>query len=1057
MLFISHSSEDAALAQQLAHRLREADVRVWIDVDNLLPGDAWMATIERVVAHEASSFLICVGRRGVRSFVDLEVRTAISRWAQDASGFFRIIPVLGPGAEPRKLPEFLRHFQYVDARPGLNDASINQLRSLLGAAQPARGPLLAANKAPYLGLQVFDSEHVELFFGRDNEINELLKLMVRDRFVAIVGDSGSGKSSLVRAGLLPALHRGRYSQGHADDRTWRIAILRPGSDPLDGVVRGLLQLAPELGPHQAPVVQAAWRAQLPKGSERLADCILSLLGKGDRALIVVDQLEEVFAKDVKAERRKWLFDSLLATTSQRGDEEIHVLVTLRYDFLPQCFERPDLWKRMQQNQLALRRLPPLRLRDVIRKPLLLAGLDIEDSLVEALVSAAGEEPGHLALLEFTLHELWSARAGSRLNHGDYEAVGRLEGALDRYARSVYEGLLSEEVRTQARRALVKLTHIEGARDTRRRLRKEVLLSELGGGEAAEEAIDTLVRSRLLTASQDWLEISHEALIRHWKQLISWLDEGRDRERITRRLTPAVQSWEAHGDDYVLQGGQLAEVEEWFRREGAELPAAHVRFLQASIAARDLRDAGKRESAEKLASTREKLARLSHARTLSSLERRAGELWPARMAHFQAYKTWLVEAQHLLARLPEHHRTLAEIRSRGTMVGEEWHFDDEQDAWWHDCQVELVSRMESFADPMTGVIAGLSARHGPGIERRLSTARTIEDLTVRGQEALRLWEHALASIADLQQCPLYRGLRIQPQVGLVPIGDKPNPFSGLWEFALPETGQVPVREPATGRYHITAQSSLLLVLLPGGTFWMGAQAKDDRGRNYDPLADPDEGPPHEVTLAPFFLSPFQVTQAQWTRIMGKNPSTWSAENQPGLVDLRHPTEQVSWHDCIEFARRLELLLPTEAQWEFACRAGSDAPFHHGHELTELAQFANVRDRSYARTFRNAGECEAFDDGHGQHAPVGSYQPNAFGLHDAHGNVWEWCRDGYASYDLWVREEDGERIVSGAQFRVARGGSFRNPASAARSASRSNAEPSYRYDGLGFRPARRIITG
>jgi formylglycine-generating enzyme required for sulfatase activity len=177
-------------------------------------------------------------------------------------------------------------------------------------------------------------------------------------------------------------------------------------------------------------------------------------------------------------------------------------------------------------------------------------------------------------------------------------------------------------------------------------------------------------------------------------------------------------------------------------------------------------------------------------------------------------------------------------------------------------------------------------------------------------------------------------------------------------------------------------------------------------------------------------------------------------EPGKEWL-HPVESVSWEDCERVLAHLGLELPTEAQWERAARAGTGTPWWTGAEKRSLEGAANLTDRFATRLGAKWSPVEEWlDDGHGGHAPVGSYAANPFGLHDTAGNVWEWCRDGYGSYELPVAPDTGERIVEGATERVSRGGSFNQDVLNTRSAARTLVNPDSRIDSLGLRPARAV---
>jgi formylglycine-generating enzyme required for sulfatase activity len=196
-------------------------------------------------------------------------------------------------------------------------------------------------------------------------------------------------------------------------------------------------------------------------------------------------------------------------------------------------------------------------------------------------------------------------------------------------------------------------------------------------------------------------------------------------------------------------------------------------------------------------------------------------------------------------------------------------------------------------------------------------------------------------------------------------------------------------------------------------------------------------------------------------MGENPSFWNAQNVPlwdGAKALMQPVESVSWHECTDALRRVGLALPTEAQWEYGARARTDSPYWTGSQRESLRGAANIADISYGRMFRDTRFREEWiDDGFGLHARVGSFEANAFGVHDVAGNVWEWCRDLFGGYELDVAEEDGLRLVpeqDGPRPRINRGGSFENAASLARSAFRGRILPDGSSPMLGVRAARSI---
>ncbi len=378
----------------------------------------------------------------------------------------------------------------------------------------------------------------------------------------------------------------------------------------------------------------------------------------------------------------------------------------------------------------------------------------------------------------------------------------------------------------------------------------------------------------------------------------------------------------------------------------------------------------------------------------------------------------------------------------------WKFAADEDAWWQVQLSTLVAGLETISGP--GQRAGILA----DIEKRMAFARTIEEKSLTGPDVSRRWTEAIASIRDEKKCPKYRGLVITPQLGLVPVGRDPQ--SGLWEFAHLQTGDLPGRS-SEGKLVPTDAMGLIFVLIPGGTFTMGSQSEHEEAPNFDPNSMFVEAPTNSVSLDPFFLSKYEMTQAQWIVFRGENPSLWkpdssSADSSEKAITLLHPVEDVSWLDCTETLRCLGLVLPTEAQWEYAERAGTTTPWWTGKDADSWEGKINIGDGDP----RDNSHQMSRNDGWSSHAPIGTYPANAFGLHEVLGNVAEWCRDLFGDYTLDVSPGDGERLVSGARHRMVRGGNGESAAIRARSASREIRTPEDHTPWIGVRPAR-ALTG
>jgi formylglycine-generating enzyme required for sulfatase activity/serine/threonine protein kinase len=569
---------------------------------------------------------------------------------------------------------------------------------------------------------------------------------------------------------------------------------------------------------------------------------------------------------------------------------------------------------------------------------------------------------------------------------------------------------------------------------------------------------------------------------------------------TLALADDLRAYLEHRVVAAYETGAVAELKKWVQRNKplATASAAAVLLLIGGLVASSLLYSQARES-ERVATQRANdVLSLSAIQDLKDLEARAEALWPATPENVPNYAAWLADARALIdgrpadeahgikarASLAGHEARLALIRQRAKPPTPEqreadrltgranelqhdiderrtYDFDTSEDRWWHAQLSKLVSDLKSFQDAQSGGLfsSGTSAKYGWGIAKRAEFARTIEARSVSGADAHGRWDEAIAAIA---KSPKYGGIALTPQLGLLPIGEDPE--SHLWEFAHLATGD-PAERRANGQILLKEETGLVFVLVPGGKFWMGAQKSDPNGRNYDPEANEDESIVHEVTLSPYFLSKYEMTQAQWQRFAGRNPSTygpgryierWNRSKQ-GWTAL-HPVEQVSWTDCMSLLSRLALTLPSEAQWERAARGGTDTPWWTGTSLASLVDAANLSD-AYGKKHGNEAWSvweEKLDDGQSVHAPVGLYRANPFGLHDVIGNLWEWCLDGHdGNYSNAASGVDPVAPWSNAETHVNRGGAFSDGASEARSARRFSSVPNSRNSALGLRPARAVL--
>ena len=410
--------------------------------------------------------------------------------------------------------------------------------------------------------------------------------------------------------------------------------------------------------------------------------------------------------------------------------------------------------------------------------------------------------------------------------------------------------------------------------------------------------------------------------------------------------------------------------------------------------------------------------LIDVRAMPFLVDEAEGLWPAIPEKVGDFDAWLREAEALLERVPLVRSALAKL-------------DADNSA--HDAR-----RAHGAA-----YVAGLGAFDElvADVKRRRDSAFALATVMSESQEP---WKRAARQIRESR---IYRGLEIKPQLGLVPLG--PDPRTGLQEFVHVQSGDIPRRDER-GRLQLDESHGIVFVLLPSRAFWMGAQAKPGPNFDRDPYPCPIKL--ERVRVPAFFIAKFEMTQAQWKRTTGNNPSWWAfpmvlRHKDTGHARRRatgmHPVEQVTWTQADRTMRRLDLRLPSSAQWEYACRAGRGTRWPTGDDISSLRSFANLSDATVART---ADSLQlpwpidpGLDDGHIYHAPVGSFEPNAFGLYDMIGNVLEFCSDAF-----------GGSQVS----RVVRGGAFCTTALASRSAVATGLPIDHSSYITGVRPARAL---
>jgi hypothetical protein len=612
-VFLSHSTADKPAVEELARRLAKEGIQAWLDKWHLIPGDPFQPAIEKALA-ESASCAVFVGPSGFGPWQNEEMRAAIDRRVCDSGKRFRVIPVLLPRAERAErssLPTFLVATTWVEFRETLDDQdAFHRLVCGIRGIEPGAGPgqALYEGQCPYRGLRVFDVDDAPFFFGRKalvqwllNEVRPAREGQPVNRFLAIVGASGSGKSSVARAGLVAAI---KHDAIPASSR-WPVAICRPGPDPLESLAFALSKAA-DVG--QGAPALAELIAEFQENEKTLHLIARQSLPENApdmRLVVVVDQFEEVFTLCRKDELREALIRNLLYAAKVVQGQTL-VILTMRADFYAKCAAHAELAAAFSDHHVLVGPMTEQELRRAIERPTQLVGCELDAGLVDLLVQDVRHQPGALPLLQHALLELWNKRDGRRLTVKVYQEIGTLEGAVQKRADATLK-TFSEHEQEFCRRTFLRLTQPgEGTEDTKRRASMRELLS-LSGRSTAEAIIQKLADASLLTTEGDltheaFVEVAHEALIRSWPQLRKWIDADRAGLRTRIRLTEAAGEWENGGRDpaYFYTGARLAVAEEWAGSHAGELNPDEKEFLRCSREVQKQRETTELEATRTLA-------------------------------------------------------------------------------------------------------------------------------------------------------------------------------------------------------------------------------------------------------------------------------------------------------------------------------------------------------------------------------------------------------------------------------------------------------------------------
>ena len=890
---------------------------------------------------------------------------------------------------------------------------------------------------PYRGLEFFDVQHAANYFGRADMTAKLLAKVQECNFIAVVGPSGSGKSSLVRAGLMVALQNGAI----AGSRDWRLETFRPGEHPL-------LALAAKLVPLLDSTLSTVDRlseneklaSKLRNGELSIGYVLDQLRGSLPKLLLIVDQFEESFTLCTDEPLRHIFLDTLLAAAEKPW---LTVLFTLRADFYGRVLEREALSKRVDAGLVNVLPMTHAERRAAIEQPALLAGRHFESGLVERIVAAVEAEPGQLPLLEFALTELWARQsAAGTLTHAVYEAIGEVSGAIAKRADDTLRSLPKadqERVRTIFTRLVRVAPPDEGSDDTKRRLLLEELDPSLRPlvDKLADKDRRLLITGRDDQKGKETVEVAHEALIRGWGALQTWLNSDREFLLWRQRLRGLVDNWTAARKDEgsLLRGVTLAEADGYLAARASELSAGEHNFIRESQAWHECQIA-EEESRRQRELARERALREEQEQRAVEREAATKQLRGRNRFLAVALAVAVLAAVVATVFFNRAQNTANDLELQKATVAVALITSD---ALSNERAVEVVARSIAEALAVTREAQANVARQTAEAETiradenaaraDMNAARSAERLSqLRGEELLKearqlkIEGEVEAAIAKFEEAD-----KVLPR----PIFDlqiEKDDVLRQKAIQLVKAGEILARggdlAGATKQYQAALDlnpplDTPVYVHVPAGTFTMGAD-------NQDSLANIDEEPQHKLILNEFWILRTEVTIREYQQCVATKvcepPENYGRSNNSKL--LTWPVVNITWDQANQYAHWKGGRLPTEAEWEKSCRGDQD---------TRIFPWGNDGPTSEKTNFMN---------NEGTWMPVGSY-PNGvspYGLHDMAGNVWEWTFDWYDSTYYSRSDPQNPQGSSHGTLHTLRGGSYNEVTNSMRC---SNRDTGYFY--------------
>lgn len=918
---------------------------------------------------------------------------------------------------------------------------------LLAEFNPLLQPDIPEEQCPYVGLNAFDASNQHLFYGREQLVDELLEKLGQHRLVTAIGPSGSGKSSVVLAGLLPKLKSGALDGSDA----WHYyPPMVPGAAPLATLARLLRPSSEDLGMWMLDSTEAF--IDNPAHLRQLLDS-----HKSQTAVITIDQFEETFTLCHDEEERIAFINNLLSLV-QSTDQRHIVILTIRVDYETYLNSFPTFQALVEAGEVRVTAMTAVELHDAIKEPAAAIGLKFEEGLIDTLIREIVGEPAALPLLQFALLQLWENRERNRVTWESYRRLGGVMQALANTADTIYESLLPEDQLTIKRILLRLVRPSEGLEFTRRRVPVYSLYQTGEAHDRIDRVLQKLIQARLIRSSKGdnldhdaQIEVAHEALVRNWPRLVEWLEDERIRLRQRLRLTDQAEQWDALGRDEgaLLRGALLQEALQY-----EDLNALEAEFLNTS------QDLLQREEQEKEAV---RLRELEQARTLAQEQGRLASTEKQR-AEEQRLRA---EAQAVAAqRIRNFNIALLVILAlvvlgAGAMV-----------------RTNQANAKAAESERLAAESALLATQSALEASIALATTESVAEAGTAQALQILVAVQTATSEANLQQTIAAERAVEQNRVASTAVAATVTANYQIAQATATAVARVtttpsdlsqPTATPDPDLLNLTAELNAVLreednmpmMYIVGGTYTMGST---EGNRSLD------EYPAHQVDVRGFYLDKFEVSVQQFADFLNKNGANRNGCNgfdcAKSLVDTQwthmvnnfgvfeprpgsgnYPATWISWYGAYNYCESVGGRLPTEAEWEYAARGLDGRVYPWGNVTPVLGVHAvfNHRIQNLPNAF----------------LPVDTLRDgiSPFGIYNMSGSVAEWVADWYDPNAY--KAQSGTAVSndnSSSGERVIRGGSWLDGANDLYATKRFHLPPNITtvddpaYAGVGFRCAR-----